>query len=397
MRIARILTRLNLGGPARQVLASDPLLAERGHVVRVFAGVPERGEGDLFDALVAAGVDVVRIPGLRRGVSPARDLFARRKLKAHLRAFEPDVVHTHASKAGTLGRQAARSLPARVARVHTFHGHVLEGYFSAFLSRQLARHEAALARETDRVIAVSHATADDLVRLGVAGEEQLVVVPPGIALEPFLAIAPLGEGTARRSGRLRGPVGAAPDVVLVGVVGRLAEVKRPGRALDVFALLHERYPQMHLAFVGDGDERGRLERRIAALGRLGEERVHVFGAVEDMPAVMADLDAVLLTSRSEGMPVALIEAAAAALPVVATPVGGVPELVAHERTGFLGADADELAFGLAQLLDDARERAAMGQRARMRVHGRHAAVTLADKLEEVYRVVRDERASRTRS
>ena len=396
MKIARILTRLNLGGPARQVLASDPLLAARGHAVRVFAGVSERGEGDLFDALGAAGVDVVRIPGLRRGMAPARDILARRRLKAHLRAFGPDVVHTHASKAGTLGRQAARALPVGVARVHTFHGHVLEGYFSALLSRQLVRHEAALARETDRVIAVSHATADDLVRLGVVAEEKLVVVPPGIALDPFLALPPLGAGPARRSGRLRGPVGAPPEAVFAGVVGRLAEVKRPGRALEAFALVQARYPDLHLAFVGDGDERARLERRIAGLGAVGERRVHVFGAVEDMPAVMADLDLVLLTSRSEGMPVALIEAAAAALPVVATSVGGVPELVAHERTGFLGADVAELAFGLAQLLDDVAERSAMGQRARMRVHARHSAAALADRLEDVYRVVHAERADSAR-
>src|SRR5436190_22547023 len=106
MRIARVLTRLNLGGPARQVLASDPLLGARGHEVRVFAGEPEPGEGDLFDALIERGVDARRVPGLARGWSVAGDLRARRYLRRELESFQPQVVHTHASKAGALGRTA---------------------------------------------------------------------------------------------------------------------------------------------------------------------------------------------------------------------------------------------------------------------------------------------------
>jgi glycosyltransferase involved in cell wall biosynthesis len=117
----------------------------------------------------------------------------------------------------------------------------------------------------------------------------------------------------------------------------------------------------------------------------------MLGAVEDMLPVMTDLDVVLLTSRSEGLPVSLIEAAAAGLPAVATPVGGVPELVEHERTGFLGSTADELAHGLAQLLDAPAERLACGQRARIRATARHGAEGLARRLVEVYTVALAER------
>ncbi|MHC4379176.1 MAG: glycosyltransferase, partial [Planctomycetota bacterium] len=129
MRIARILTRLNLGGPARQVLASDPLLAGRGHQLRLFCGQPESGEGDLADQARAAGLDVVAVPGLERRPSAWRDLRAQAFLRRALKAFDPDVVHTHAFKAGWLGRTAAKRATPRAARVHTFHGHVLEGYF----------------------------------------------------------------------------------------------------------------------------------------------------------------------------------------------------------------------------------------------------------------------------
>ncbi|MDA1263650.1 MAG: glycosyltransferase [Planctomycetota bacterium] len=381
MRIARVLTRLNLGGPARQVLASDPLLAERGHTVRVFAGHPGRGEGDLFDLYRARGIDVVRVPGLARRIGPS-DWLAGRCLRRALGEFRPDLVHTHASKAGLLGRRAAWRL-AGVRTVHTFHGHVLEGYFPARVSRALIRLERRLAARTDRVVAVSHATADDLVRLGVCAERHLTVVPPGIDLAALLALP-------GRSQHLRRMIGAGEGAFVVGVIGRLAQVKQPQVALDVFEVLAERYPGLHLCFIGDGAEWGALERRIRAGRQAVTERVHLVGAQPNMVAVLADLDAVLLTSRSEGAPVALIEAAAAAKPAVAMRVGGVEEIVAHERTGFVGEDADELAYGLAQLLDSPQLARDMGHRARLRVQERHSAAALADRLEAVYLSVLEE-------
>ena len=381
MRIARILTRLNLGGPARQALASDTVLQDRGHVLRLFTGKPEPGEGDLFEAYQARGLDVVRVPGLARGVSPLGDWRAARGLARGLAEFAPDLVHTHASKAGALGRRVANKLG--LPRVHTFHGHVLEGYFPATVSRWILAHEKRLARRTNRILAVAHATADDLVRLGVCHEERLVVVPPGVDLDPLLALD-------ERSGALRGTLGVDAQAFVVGMLGRLAPVKRPELALEVFDLLAKRHAHLHLAFIGDGSERAALERAILSGDPARRERVHLVGARADMPNVLADLDALLSTSRSEGAPVALIEAAAAGLPVVATPVGGVPELVAHERTGFLGSDATELAFGLDALISQPQEARALGHRARLRVRQRHSAAALADRLLAVYEAVLEE-------
>jgi len=393
VRIARVLTRLNLGGPARQALASDPVLAAHGHEVRVFVGKPETGEGDLGPAFCARGIDVVPVPGLARGISPAADLRALVALRRELARFRPDVVHTHASKAGALGRRAAKAVP-RAARVHTFHGHVLEGYFPKAMSTGLVAFERRLARGTDRIVAVSHATAEDLLRLKiVADERRLVVVPPGIDLELLIAIPERDAGVS--PGPVRAQIGASSSDFVVGVVGRLAEVKRPEVALDVFQMLASRHAHLHLVFVGDGDQRGLLERRIRALTPELSDlqgRAHMLGAREDMVAILADLDAVLLTSRSEGLPVALIEAAAAGRPVVASDVGGVNEVVAHERTGFLGTSVDELAFGLARLLDEPGLGVAMGRRARMRVAARHSAAALAGRLEDLYRIVVEERA-----
>lgn len=395
MRIARVLTRLNLGGPARQVLASDPLLAGRGHVVRVLAGHPEPGEGDLFETLRAEGIDVVRVARLRRGIAPGRDLLALRQLRRELALFVPDVLHTHASKAGTLGRRALDALPdaGRIARVHTFHGHVLEGHFPPAISRGLIDLERRLAKRTDRLVAVSHATADDLVRLGVAPEEKLVVIPPGTRLEPFLAL-PLARPEERGGAPLRRRLGVPPEGLLVGVVGRLAAVKRPLLAVDVWQLVSERFPELHLVFVGDGSERRALERRIHAAGPEGRRRLHLLGAEAELAPVLAALDLVLATSLSEGMPVALIEAGAAGVPAVAMDVGGVAELVVHERTGWVGTTVDELAFALAHALASEPERRATGQRARLRIAERHSAERLADRLEELYRTVLEERRGR---
>ena len=393
MRIARILTRLNLGGPARQALASDPLLVERGHELRLFVGRPEPGEGDLYAAFEERGLDVVRINGMRRGVNPARDFMARRQLARELASFAPDVVHTHASKAGALGRSvlSGRSFE-KTGRVHTFHGHVLEGYFPPAVSKRLVGVERRLARLTDRVLAVSHATADDLVRLQVCEEEKLVVVPPGIDMTRLLELPRPRE----TGGELRSLIGAKDEDVVVGVVGRLAEVKLPERAVSACELLAERHAHLHVVFVGDGELRGMLERRVQALEPERAERVHIVGGRQDMLPVLADLDAVLLTSRSEGMPVALIEAAAAGLPVVAMDVGGVSEVVVHERTGYLATNENELSFGLDALLSNVEERRGMGSRARLRIARRHEASVLAGKLEEIYGVVLSERRGEKR-
>ncbi len=389
MRIARLLTRLNLGGPARQALASDPRLIASGHELRILAGESEPGEGDLCDEFRSRGLEVVRIPELARRISPGRDFRALRRLARELEAFQPDVVHTHASKAGTLGRAALRRLRGaeEIARVHTFHGHVLEGYFPPLVSRRLVAHEKRLAARTDRIVAVSHATADDLVRLGVVEERKLVVIQPGIEMEPLLELArPRSAG-----GELRRLVEASESDVLVGVVGRLAEVKRPMLAVDLFELLAARYPQLHVVFIGDGTERGAVERRIRSLGEEDQRRVHMVGARADIAGVLADLDLVLLTSRSEGLPVALIEAAAAGLPAVALDVGGVGEAIVHERTGFLGTSVEELAMFVARLLVDPAERRSMGERARLRAEHLFSAERLAERLEELYSAVEAER------
>lgn len=399
LRVARIVTRLNLGGPARQVLASDPLLRARGIDVRVYTGEPEPGEGDLTGELARRGVEVVRIAGLGRAIRPLRDLAASRALRRELAAFGPDIVHTHASKAGFVGRRAVFGgrfigggpLPART--VHTFHGHVLEGYFPPATSRLLAKLEASLARRTDVLVAVSEATADDLARLGVAPRERFVCVPPGIDLAPFLALAPPDPDghTSAEGDTFRHEVGVPRDAPFVLVLGRLAPIKRAELALKVFARTRQMNPDTrevrtaHMVFVGDGAIRSLLEQQQRRLGSDVRERVHFVGARQDVVPALAAADVLLSTSRNEGLPVAMIEAAAAARPVVSTAVGGVAEVVTNGVTGLLAVEEDGLAMALASLLADPTERRRMGLAARAAVPRRHSAEALADRLEALYR------------
>ena len=385
MRIARIMTRLNLGGPARQALASDPELSRRGHELRLFTGAPQEGEGDLFEEARRSGIDVVRVPGLGRNPKPGADLSALRSLRASLSSYSPDVLHTHATKAGLLGRLASRGRPWPL--VHTFHGHVLEGYFSKPVSSALTWSERMLAASTSKILAVSERTREDLLRLKVAPAHKLAVVTPGVALDELLGLD-LVEASAGAGFRER--CGCAEGEVLVVVVGRLASVKRPLVALEAFCRAASREPRLRLAFVGDGAERTALEASLAELPSALRERVTLQGAMASMLPVLAGADLVLLSSRSEGMPVALIEAAAAAVPVVATPVGGVPELVVHGETGRLAEDAVGLGLSLVELARHEHLRRSMGLAARGRVRVRHSGAALADRLESVYSSVREE-------
>ncbi len=389
--IARVLTRLNLGGPARQVLASDPRLVARGFTLRVYVGAPEPGEGDLSAALAARGVEVVRIEGLGRAIRPWSDHMAARALRRELATFRPDIVHTHASKAGFVGRHAVFGgfglgprLPART--VHTFHGHVLERYFPPTTSRILTAIERQLAARTDALLAVSEATADDLARLGVAPRARFELSPPGVELASLLGLAPPdGSGHTSAAGdTFRAELGVPRDVPLVLVLGRLAPIKRPALALRVFQRTAAEAPFAHLVFVGDGAIQSLVERDAGRLPADVRGRIRFAGARADVTPALAAADVLLATSESEGLPVAMIEAGAAALPVVSTAVGGVPEVVVNGVTGLLAADEVGLAVALASLLADPEERARMGLAARGRVAERFGAEALAARLAALY-------------
>jgi len=278
-------TRLNIGGPARQCLLLTKALAGE-FPTTLAAGTPPQEEGELADA----AVPVRRLP-LTRSFRPGADARALQATRALLCEVRPAILHTHMAKAGTVGRLAATSIRPRPVLVHTFHGHVLDGYFSSPVQRAFLSAERLLARQTDVLIAVSPQVRDTLVGLGVGAPERWRVVPLGLELGAFAAVtAP--------SGLLRARLGLGADVPLVGALGRLVAIKDLATLVRAIA----RLDGVHLALIGDGEQRAELEALVASLGLEG--RVHLPGWADDVPRWVADLDVVALTSRNEGTPVA---------------------------------------------------------------------------------------------
>lgn len=368
--VVRLVTRLNIGGPAHHCLVLTKGLADEFPTV-LAAGRPAEGEGELSDP----SVPLRRLP-LVRPVHPPTDLRALAATRALLREVRPAILHTHMAKAGTVGRVAAVSLRDRPATIHTFHGHVLDGYFRQATQRTFHQAERLLARVTDVLIAVSPQVRDDLLELGIGSPQRWRVVPLGLELGPFAAI----DGP---TGRLRRRLGLVPDVPLVGALGRLVAIKDLGTLVRAVALL----PGVHLALIGQGPDRAELERLVASLGLTG--RVHLPGWAEDVPAWVADLDVVALSSRNEGTPVALIEALAAGRPVVATAVGGVPFVVRDGVDGWLVPPGDPAALAevLEACLADPAEAARRAATGRAEVLERFPAERLVADMRTLYREV----------
>src|SRR4051812_6744514 len=330
LRVMRVIARMNVGGPALQVTGLvtglDPVRFDH----RLLTGSVGPGEADYVD-LRAPGLPLTKVAGLGRSPRPLDDARALRTLVTQMRAFRPHIVHTHTAKAGVLGRVAAR-VAAVPAVVHTFHGHLLHGYFSPAVTRAVVQTERVLARRTDRLVAVGSRVRDDLLAAGIGRPSQYGVVAPGISLPP------LPSRDAARAALNLPPTG--PVVVFVA---RLTTVKRPERFLEIARRLRMVHPTAVFAVVGEGD-------LLPALVADAPDNVRFLGWRGDVETVYAAADLVVLTSDNEGMPVSLIEAAMCGVPAVATDVGSVREVVLDGRSGWLGAPD---AVALSELVDAA--------------------------------------------
>ena len=376
VRVLRLFSRLNVGGPSVHVILLTAGLKDRGYETQLVIGQESPREGNLLDLAARKGVACVAMPGLGREVRPWRDLRALLGLYRMMRTFRPHIVHTHTAKAGMLGRLAARVAGVPVV-VHTFHGHVLRGYFGPLTTAFYRAMERRLGASSDVLVAVSDAVKRDLVALGVAPDAKIRVIPLGLDLEPLTGALPRGS--------LRGEAGVPEGAPLVGIVGRLAPIKDVGTFLRAAAAVRAAVPAARFAVVGDGEERGRLEAERARLGL--EDCVFFHGWRRDMAAVYGDLDVVVNCSRNEGTPVALIEALAAGRPVVATRVGGTPDLLGDGRRGLLvpPGDAAALAAGVVDALRRSGPLLARVREGQAYALARHSSRRLIDDMDALYR------------
>jgi len=380
VKVLRVIARLNMGGPALHVAYLTAGLRDRGYDTTLVAGTLARGEDSMGFVADELGVDVVRIEELGREISPFRDLLATMRLARVIRRERPQILHTHTAKAGAVGRLAAvLAGPARPpVIVHTFHGHVLRGYFGPVRTRFFLALERWLASHTTVLIAVGPQVRDDLVALGVAPPERFAVIRLGIELEE--RVRPQDDGRAET----RRYLGVPADRFVVGWVGRMTAVKRTDDVLESFRRLREGGVDASLWLVGDGPDRERLERRASELGVIRDTLF--LGYQEDVAPYYAAFDALVLPSANEGTPVSVIEALAAKTPVVATRVGGVPDVVREGEEGFLvdAGDTEELAERLTRLARDPALRRRLGESGRGRVLKRYAVERLLDDVDRLY-------------
>jgi glycosyltransferase involved in cell wall biosynthesis len=381
VKILRVIARLNIGGPALHVAYLTEGLASRGYDTTLVAGTLARGEESMEHIAAGRGVAIVPLDDLHREISPLADLRAILRLAALIRRERPTILHTHTAKAGAVGRIAARlagnARPQVV--VHTFHGHVLRGYFGRVQTAAFRALERRLATWTTALVAVSPEVRDDLVRLGVAPAEKFAVVRLGIELEERV------DGAEDDRSEVRRVLGIGADTFVVGWVGRMTAVKRIDDVLLGFRGLLDLGLDATLCLVGDGPDRDRLERFAHELGIV--KRCLFVGYQDDVGRFYSAIDALLLPSANEGTPVSVIEALAAQRPAVATRVGGVPDVVEDGVDGFLVemGDVGAIAERLAQLARDPQLRAEMGARGRDRVVRRYAVDRLVGDTDRLYR------------
>ncbi|WP_432862892.1 glycosyltransferase [Microbispora rosea] len=375
IRVMEIIARMNIGGPATQILGLYERLNVEEFDHRLYTGQVEENESDRLGVRDGAA-RIHRVPGLGRSVRPADDMRALLRLAAEMRAFRPHVVHTRTAKAGALGRVAARLAGAGSAWdggriVHVFHGHLLNGYFSPAKRRLYVWAERRLAAMTDRLVTVGANVRDDLLAAGIGRPEQYVVIPPGVRL---------GRVPSREAARAE--LGLPADAPVVAFVGRLTGVKRPDRFAATARAVLARLPACRFVVCGGGELTGEVERAAAA----APGAFHLLGWRADVAAVYAAADVVLLTSDNEGTPLTLIEAGMAGTPVVATRVGSVEEVVRHGVTGLLAPpDAGELAAHTFRLLTDPPLARRMGESALRWTTDSFAVERLVADTEALYR------------
>ena len=382
IRILRVIARLNMGGPAIHVANLAAGLETRGYHTTLVAGSLARGEDSMAFVAERLGVSVVSVPEIQREVAPLYDARSIRRLTAILRKERPHILHTHTAKAGALARAAA--LVAGGARppivVHTFHGHVLKGYFGPGRTAFFRRVERTLARYSDVLVAVSPEVRDELVDNGIAPRDKFTIIRLGIPLDQRL-----NDETSELD--YRHLYGIPKDAFVVGWVGRMTGVKDTNAILEIVHAARVRGVDAVLCLVGDGPDRGRLEQVAHDLGIA--RATYFVGYQPDVAGYYRLFDAFLLPSVNEGTPVSAIEALASGTPVVATRVGGVPDVVRDQVDGFLvePGDTEAAADRLAELASDPELRQRLGSSGREYARERYSVDRLVDDMDRLYRAL----------
>ena len=377
IRVMRIIARMNVGGPAVQVSGLMRGFNATIFDHRLYTGYCAVDEADYLDT-VATDVKAVRIQGFGRRVSLGGDLKAFISLVSEIREFKPHVIHTHTAKAGFLGRIASIISLRSSIRVHTFHGHLLNGYFEPFKRSLVVIAEKFLALFTHQLLAVGDKVRQDLLQAGIGSKSKFGLMPPGLTI----GILPDRQDS-------RTALALPVDSLQCAFIGRVTQIKRPDRFLDVVNEIKKRGIELDFFIAGDGELLEMCRERIKKEGLP----VTILGWQSDIERVLSAADIVVLTSDNEGTPLSLIQAGMAGLPVVTTNVGSVHEVVLDGSTGIVtGLDVQEIAKALEKLVNDKVLRSKLGAAAQKFTMSNFGVERLVHDHEELYKKLLSSRA-----
>lgn len=352
-KVMQIIARMNVGGPAVIVTELMRGLDSTCFEQVLVTGYCDETESDYLEEF-ATDIKVTRIAGLGRSVSPIADFLSLIDLVAKIRTFKPDIIHTHTAKAGVLGRLASIIAGRRVTRIHTFHGHLLHGYFSGWKTTLIIAVEKILAKHTQVLIAIGNEVKSDLLKAGVGSENQYRISFPGLP-SPHTA----GKADIRKN------LGLDDEKIYCTYVGRLSQIKRPDRLLDIAAAMVKHDVAVHFLVAGEG------ELFYSSKARAAAENLPVtfLGWRKDIDELFAASDIAILTSDNEGIPLTLIQAAQAGLPIIATEVGSISDIVENGKNGILAApEPGALAIALSELVNDSALRNRLGTEGKVRAN-----------------------------
>ncbi|XZF13795.1 glycosyltransferase [Chitinophagaceae bacterium MMS25-I14] len=387
-RVLRILNRLIIGGPALNATYLTKYMEPDFETMLVIGGKDDH-EQDATHLSERLGITPVVVPEMKRAINFSSDRAAYQKIKALIKEFKPDIVHTHAAKSGTIGRLAAFNCDVPVV-LHTFHGHVFHSYFSKWKTNAFINIERYLARRSSGIIAISDLQKHELADVyKICPDEKINIIPLGFDLNRF------SDMQEQKREQFRSKYYIAPDEIAIGIIGRIVPVKNHSLFVAAAArVLAQTGQKVRFIIIGDGDMRPQMENELKQAGidyAYAPQELRRATAIctswqTEMDEVIAGLDIIALTSHNEGTPVSLIEAQAAARPVVSTNVGGVADVVMNGRTGYITEKGNAEAFADALLLLAEQEelRLLFGQEGRKHVFSKYSYQRLVGDMSEYY-------------
>ena len=380
IKILRIINRFNIGGPTYNATFLTAFLGEEFETLLI-GGLPEEGESDSLYITEKYGVKPLLLEELVRNPSISNDRKAYKRIKEIIKEYQPDIVHTHASKAGALGRKAAHSSGVPVI-VHTFHGHVFHSYFGKLKTKLFKSIERNLAKKSTGIIAISDKQKNELSEIhGICPSDKIKVIQLGFDLKPF------NDKRQNERATVRKELGLNSDEVAIAIVGRLALIKDHGFFLEAIeGLLSQTSKAVKVFIVGDGDQRDWIQERVNQINSKFDDQIEMTSWIQDIGRFNAGMDLVCLTSKNEGTPVSLIEAQAGNIPVITTNVGGVQDIVQHEETGIIIDQGNVHSYteALRELVENEKKREKMSQNGWTFVEDKFHYTTLVRNMESYY-------------